>query len=66
MTETQEMLLTVSEAARFARVSKVHLWRLVRSGEVEAIRVGEGHGPLRIPRDPFLRWLYGTEEEEPA
>ena len=64
MAETQEKLLTVSEAAQLARVSRVHLWRLVRSGEVDGVRVGEGHGPIRIPRDSFLRWLYRKGEDQ--
>jgi excisionase family DNA binding protein len=62
MTETQETLLTVPEAAREARVSKPHLCRLIHSGQVPAIRVGDGRGPLRVPADTFRAWLYGPKE----
>jgi excisionase family DNA binding protein len=65
MPKTQEIeatqLLTVAEAAALARCSKPHLWRLIRDGEIEAFRIGEGHGPIRIPRAEFLHWLYGDE-----
>jgi len=58
-------LLTVAEAARLARVSRVHLWRLVQRGEVEAIRVGTSSGsPIRVPTTAFLRWLYDTQPPE--
>ena len=64
MPETQEAaeLISVAEAARIANVSRVHMWRLVDRGEVEAVRVGKGHGPLRVDRNAFLEWLYGPEE----
>ena len=38
--------------------AETHLWQLVRRGEVDAVRVG-GDGPIRIPAETFLRWLYG-------
>lgn len=51
--------LTVSEAAKLACVSRPHLYRLIQRGEVRAVQVGDGHGPLRIPADAFQRWLLG-------
>jgi len=61
---TPETLLSVSEAARIAGVSRQHIWRQVRRGVVPAIRVGPSGiaGPIRIPREAFLEWLYGEEE----
>ena len=60
MAETREPeLLKISEAAHIAGVSRVHVWRLVRDGEIPAVRVGNDHGPLRIPREEFRQWLYG-------
>jgi excisionase family DNA binding protein len=56
--------LTVGEGARLARVSRSHLWKLVQRGEVQAIRVSTTGGPLRIPTEPFLAWLYGTQTPE--
>lgn len=61
--ETQEALIPVSEAARLAGVSYVHVWRLIQRGEVEAVRVGEGHGPLRVDRERFLAWLHDEPKE---
>jgi excisionase family DNA binding protein len=62
--DTQERteLISVREAARIAGVSYQTIWRLVGRGEVEAVRVGKGHGPLRVDRNAFLEWLYGPEE----
>jgi excisionase family DNA binding protein len=53
-------LLTVGEAAKLARVSRTHMWRLCDRGEVLAVRVGDSSGPLRIPTEQFLAWLYGA------
>jgi excisionase family DNA binding protein len=63
--DTQERteLISIREAARIAGVSYQTVWRLVGRGEVEAVRVGNGHGPLRIPRHEFLTWLYGEPEQ---
>jgi excisionase family DNA binding protein len=59
--ETQEApeLVSIREAAQLAGVSYVHVWRLVKRGEIEAVRVGNQSGPLRIDRREFLAWLYG-------
>lgn len=63
-TETRESrfvappLLTVAEAARLARVSRSYMWKLIRRDEVEAIGIGTDGGPIRVPTEPFLRWLY--------
>jgi len=51
--------LTVAEVASIMRVSKMTVYRLVHSGELEAIRVGRS---FRVPeqavnqylRDPFV------------
>lgn len=53
-----QALISVRQAAELANVSRTHLWRLVRRGEVPAIRVGE-NGPIRVEREPFLEWLFG-------
>jgi excisionase family DNA binding protein len=49
-------LLTVNEAARRLRMSRVSLYRAVARGELDAYRVGE-NGPLRIPADALERFL---------
>jgi len=63
MQETHEPeLISIPEAAKIAGVSRVHMWRLTRDGEVPVIRVGNGHGPLRVPAAAFRQWLYGDED----
>jgi excisionase family DNA binding protein len=55
--------MTVAEAARVARVSQSYVRKLIARGEIGAVRVGSSEtGPLRIPVESFLAWLYG----EPA
>ena len=47
--------LTVAEVASIMRVSKMTVYRLVHSGELEAIRVGRS---FRVPEqavNPYLR-----------
>jgi excisionase family DNA binding protein len=55
--ETRSRLLTVREAAAICRVSLPHLYRLIGAGELPAIRVGHGTGPLRIPERELDEWL---------
>jgi excisionase family DNA binding protein len=48
-------LLRVSKVAAMLRVSKMTIYRLIRAGQLQAIRVGES---LRLPRaavQAFLR-----------
>lgn len=55
--------MTVREVAKAANVSKPTAYRLVHSGQFPAVRVGTGRAALRVPREPFLAWLYGTPED---
>jgi excisionase family DNA binding protein len=56
-------LMTVAEAAKLANVAPVTVYRRIHAGQIEAIRVGDGRGPIRIPREPFERWLFGDGDE---
>jgi excisionase family DNA binding protein len=47
-------LLTVAEVARVMRVSKMTVYRLVRSGKLSAVRIGK---VLRIPRASMRQFL---------
>jgi excisionase family DNA binding protein len=49
--------LTVAEVASIMRVSKMTVYRLVHSGELEAIRVGRS---FRVPEDAVNRYLKGS------
>ncbi len=51
-------LISIRQAAELAACVETHIWRLVQRGEVDAVRVGND-GPIRIPAETFLRWLYG-------
>jgi excisionase family DNA binding protein len=61
--------LTVTEVATIMRVSKMTVYRLVGSGELEAIRVGRS---FRIPEQAVNRYLRqafvgnGDEGTEPG
>ena len=46
--------LTVAEVALIMRVSKMTVYRLVHSGELEAIRVGRS---FRVPEQAVNRYL---------
>ena len=46
--------LTVAEVATIMRVSKMTVYRLVHSGELEAIRVGRS---FRVPEQAVNRYL---------
>ena len=49
--------LTVAEVATIMRVSKMTVYRLVHSGELEAIRVGRS---FRVPEQAVNRYLKGS------
>jgi excisionase family DNA binding protein len=49
--------LTVEEVARMMRVSKMTVYRLVHSGELEAIRIGRS---FRIPEAAVTAYLDGA------
>jgi excisionase family DNA binding protein len=51
-------LISVQQAAKLAAVSPATIYRLVQRREVPAFRVGNGHGPIRLPREGFTDWLY--------
>jgi excisionase family DNA binding protein len=57
-------LIPVREAAELAGVSKFHIYRLIQRGTIDAIRVGDGVGPIRVDRERFLAWLFSDEPEE--
>jgi excisionase family DNA binding protein len=46
--EDRRALLTVHEAAVALRLSEASIWRRVRSGELEAVRLGSAGSAVRI------------------
>jgi excisionase family DNA binding protein len=52
-------VLTVNEAAALARVSPRTIVRAAERGEFRFTRVGVRS--IRIPREPFLEWLWGPD-----
>ena len=51
---SDDRFLTVSEVATIMRVSKMTVYRLVHSGELEAIRVGRS---FRVPEAAVNQYL---------
>lgn len=49
--------LTIYELALIMRISKMSAYRLVHSGELEAIRVGRSY---RIPEQSVLNYMRGA------
>ena len=54
--ELIEPLLTVGEVAQLMRVSNMTVYRLIKSGQLSAIRVGKNY---RIRRTDIDRYLTG-------
>jgi excisionase family DNA binding protein len=56
-------VLTVDEAAATLRVSKWSIYRLVESGQLPALRLGNGpRTPIRVDDEELERWLYEEHE----
>ena len=55
-------LLSVAQAAKRLNVSKPTIYRRIQEGDLPALRVGSGIGPIRIDADELERWLYGMPE----
>jgi excisionase family DNA binding protein len=51
--------LTVPEVADRLRVSRVHVYRAVWRGALEAVRIGEA-GPLRVPAQALESFIHPT------
>lgn len=47
-------MATVSEVAALLRVSRMTVYRLIRQGDLPAVRIGRGY---RIPEDDVDRYL---------
>ncbi|MFI9327601.1 helix-turn-helix domain-containing protein [Kitasatospora sp. NPDC052868] len=52
--------LTVPQVAFALRLSQETVWRMARSGTLDAYRVGNGRGQVRIPRNAFRAYLATT------
>ena len=55
-------LLTVQEVAEFWRVSTMTVYRIIKAGEIQAIRVGKN---FRIPRTEVARYLERNVQRVP-
>jgi len=60
---TGKRLLLPEETWKRLRISRASFYRLVRRGEIPAVRVG---GQLRVPEDELERWLYAEPSASPA
>ena len=56
--QDESLLLTVKEAADQFRCSAAHIRRLIDSGELDAIRLGNGsRSPFRVPRQALESYV---------
>jgi len=67
MTEGDDRVLTIIELAKYLKIPKSTLYKLVRSGSVPCVKVGKH---WRFHKDSIDAWLTHqnrteTEEEEP-
>lgn len=54
-TRVMDQLLTVAEVADLLRVSTMTVYRLIRSGELPAVRVGRNYRVRRRDLDSYLQ-----------
>jgi excisionase family DNA binding protein len=53
---------SIGKAAEILGVSKRTLYNWIRQGQIEYVRLPNGH--FRIPEKAILKMLYGTREEQ--
>ena len=66
MLERRPTIMTVQEVARYLRVHAITVYRMIRLGELPAIRVGRG---WRFKKDEIDSWLHRHEsnsQDQPA
>jgi excisionase family DNA binding protein len=63
MTNTEEHVLTVEEAARLLRIGRSQAYAAARTGELPTIRIGRS---LRVPRHRLEQLLGAQNDFEPA
>ena len=54
MTQERARFLTVAEVADILRVSSMTVYRLIKAGDMKALRVGKAY---RVPEDEVDRYL---------
>jgi excisionase family DNA binding protein len=52
--QTEKLLLTISEAARLLSIGRSTLYELIGSGQVPTIHIGRS---VRVPADGLRHWL---------
>lgn len=58
MLERRPTIMTVQEVARYLRVHAITVYRMIRLGQLPAIRVGRG---WRFKKDEIDSWLHKHE-----
>ena len=64
--QVMEQLLTVAEVADLLRVSTMTVYRLIRSGELPAVRVGRNYRVRRGDLDSYLQEQVVEPEQRDA
>jgi excisionase family DNA binding protein len=55
-------LLTVAEVAEWLRCSEPTVRRRIRTGEIPAVKLGQGRSAIRISRQALDAWLWSEGE----
>ena len=58
MTQQRARFLTVAEVAEMMRVSTMTVYRLIKSGDLHAVRIGKSFRLLETDVDAFLAKQY--------
>ncbi len=61
-----DQLLTVAEVADLLRVSTMTVYRLIRSGDLPAVRVGRNYRVRRADLDEYLEQQVVQPEQQTA
>ena len=57
-----EELITIEEAMKILKVSRITLYRWVKSGKIKSLKLGEGKkGSVRFRREDIEAFLHNSE-----
>jgi excisionase family DNA binding protein len=64
--QPEPLVYTAKEAAVALRVSQMHIYRLIRLGQLETLRTGVSDRGVRITRESISNWIAAKVAERKA